>query len=398
MRRTVLLVLVQLILISGLSAQNKPYVILVSFDGFRWDYSNRGITPNLEQMKEQGVSAMSLRSAYMTNTFPNHYSIITGMYTESHGLISNNIWDPHTGEKFSMATKESKWFLGEAFWETAGRNGIKSASYFWPGSEMDLEYRRPDYFKAYDKSKDYLERLDTVKYWLQLPVKERPHFITLYFHDTDTYGHKYGPESPEVNESIARLDSIVGELYSRLEDIGMSDSVNVIISSDHGMTEMSEERVINVAEILKEYEVKFYGGGYTITIECSEEDKAGVYQTLLANNDHYKVFLKESIPSHYHYSKHPFIPDIIMIPDVGWSLERSDTLWSKAKGMHGFEKDHMDMHGTFIARGPVFKSGYPTGTLWNIDINPLLCRIYGIEPRTNIDGKLERIEFILKGK
>ena len=398
MKRIMLMILLNLIFAISLYSQSMPYVLLISFDGFRWDYSLRSITPNLEKMKQDGVSALSLRPAFPSLTFPNHYSEITGMYTENHGIIGNNIYDPFTGEKFSMSTKESKWFLGEAFWETARRSGIKTASYFWPGSEMDLDYRRPDYYKPYDHSKDYLERIDTVIYWLQLPPAERPHFITLYFDDTDTYGHRYGPNSPEVNESIARLDSLTGELYARLERIGMIDSVNVIITSDHGMTEVSKDRVINVAEIVSDYDCKLWGHGTMMSVQCAAEDRENIYRTLYENRKHFRVYLKENMPSFYHYSKHPFIPDFLIFADMGWSLEKGDSLGMTAKGVHGYEKDHTDMHGTFIASGPVFKSGYPTGTLWNIDIYPLLCDIYNIEPRSNVDGKLERIEFILKGK
>jgi predicted AlkP superfamily pyrophosphatase or phosphodiesterase len=398
MKRILIMVLLKLMFVITLYSQPTPYVILISFDGFRWDYSLRGITPNLEKMKQDGVSALSLRPAFPSKTFPNHYSEITGMYTENHGIIGNSIYDPFTGERFSMSTKESKWFLGEAFWETAHRSVIKTASYFWPGSEMDLDYRRPDYYKPYNHDKDYLERIDTVIYWLQLPPAERPHFITLYFHDTDTYGHEFGPNSPEVNRSIARLDSLTGELYARLDKIGMNDSVNVIITSDHGMTEISKDRVINVAEIVSDYECKLRGHGTMMSVECRDDDRENIYETLYENRRHYRVFLKEDMPSFYHYSRHPFIPDLLIFADVGWSLERGDSLRMTGKGNHGYEKDHTDMHGTFIARGPVFKSAYPTGTLWNIDIYPLLCAIYGIEPRSNIDGRLDRIEFILKGK
>lgn len=201
-----------------------------------------------------------------------------------------------------------------------------------------------------------------------------------------------------MNESIARLDSLIGELYSGLDSIGMTDSVNVIVTSDHGMTEMNKDRVINIASIVSEYECKLWGGGTMMSIECDENDRENIYQTLLNNRNHYRVFLKENIPPLYHYSKHPFIPDLMVFADMGWSLEKRDSMRSTSKGRHGYEKDHTDMHSIFIAKGPNFKSGYNTGTLWNIDIVPLLCEIYGIEPRANIDGKLERIEFLLKGK
>jgi len=218
-----------LITLTFLFAQDHPYVILVSFDGFRWDYSERGITPNISEMKRNGVHAVSLKPSFPTKTFPNHYSIISGMYPENHGLIFNSFFNPINNQEYSLgdtsAVRDSEWYLGEAFWETAERNGIKTASYFWPGSEMNLDYRRPSYYKKYEHNKAYRDRVDGVINWLKLPAVERPRFITLYFHDTDSYGHSYGPNSVEVNHSIIRLDSLIGYLKNQLVKI------NPILSS-----------------------------------------------------------------------------------------------------------------------------------------------------------------------
>lgn len=384
-------------------AQNQPYVILISFDGFRWDYISRGITPNLEKLANEGVKALSLRPTFPSKTFPNHLSVITGMTPENHGIISNDFEDPFTKDYYrigsAQAVENPKWYIGEMFWETANRNGIKTASYFWPGSELNIEARRPTYYEKYEHEKPYGERIEGIIEWLKLPYAQRPRFITLYFDATDTYGHDYGPNSYETNNSIKTLDSLVGVLNCKLETIGLIDSVNIIILSDHGMTEISKERIINIEEILNDCKVRFHGIGPVMMIEPENISQTkNIYKILRDNRNNYKAYLKDELPSFYEYDKHPFIHPIIVIADIGWSLIHNNAKNSyvfKSLGNHGYEKDHIDMHGFFVAKGPAFKKGFMTGTLWNIDIYPALCKIFGIIPRSNIDGDIKRIEFIL---
>ena len=379
-----------------------PYVLLISFDGFRWDYLDRGLSPNLEKVRTDGVSAISLRSAFPTKTFPNHQSIITGMYIENHGIISNNFVDRWDNEWYKMgdtaSTRNSRWYLGEAFWETAERNNIVTASYFWPGSEQHLKYRHPTYFEYYDHNQTYMQKIEGVINWLKLPQEKRPHFITLYFHETDTYGHDYGPNSEKVNDAIKYLDEATGYLFEQLKEINLTDSIDVIFVSDHGMTEISKDRVINVANIVGSYKCRYNDDGPFMQVQPSKDQRIKVYNILKKNENHYKVYLKEEMPDYYHYSKDPFISSIIIIADLGWSLvsDKSTEWFQKAKGNHGYDNNQMDMQGIFLAVGPDFKIGYRTGTLWNIDIYPLLSKIFDIYPRSNIDGKLERIGFILK--
>lgn len=229
-------------------AQTKNYTILISFDGFRWDYSNRGFTPNLEFIKNNGVHALSLKPCFPSKTFPNHFSIVTGMYPQNHGIIANNFLDPVTGELYQVgdttSVRNPKWYKGESIWETAKRQGVITASYFWPGSEVNLEYRRPTYYEKYEHNRDYSERINGVLNWLKLPIIIRPKFITLYFDATDTYGHRYGTNSVELNNSIMSLDSLVGKLFNGLREINLYDSTNVIIVSDHGMIDISNEMII----------------------------------------------------------------------------------------------------------------------------------------------------------
>ena len=397
------LLLLFILLLSILTAypQSQPYVILVSFDGFRWDYLNRGITPNLERIKNDGVSAISLRPVFPSKTFPNHLSIITGMYAENHGIISNSFPNFEKDYWYKMsdtsAVRDSKWYLGEAFWETAERQGIKTASYFWPGSELSLEHRHPSYREFYEHERPYAQRVEGVINWLKLPYEERPHFITLYFDDTDTYGHKFGTNSSEVNEAIMRLDSITAKLMKGLADIGMKDSVNVIFLADHGMTDVSEEKVVNIENMIKDYNCRFMDDGPLMQVELPAGSVMEVYEILKRNESHYKVYLKKDIPEYYHYNKNPLTFSILLVAEIGWSLTRNKkSSYGRTGGNHGYDNNHLDMHGIFIADGPAFKNSYKTGTLWNIDVYPMLCKIFNIYPRTNIDGKLERIEFILE--
>ncbi len=387
-----------------ITAQPKPYVLLVSFDGFRWDYVNRNITPNLDMVIKNGVRASSLRPIFPSKTFPNHISIITGMYAENHGIIFNKFEDVDTKEVYQLSDKDAvrnpKWYKGEAFWETAKKNNIVTASFYWPGSELYDVNRRPTYYKKYMHNFPYKKRIDGVIDWLKLPQSKRPHFITLYFHDTDTYGHKYGPNSHEINISIKRLDSLVGYLNNELSKIRMKDSINIIFVSDHGMTEISDKKIVSIKNILYGLNYKFGGIKPLAMIEPNEKDFELIYEKLKRNQQHFKLYRKNDLPRYYHFNKNKNIYSLLLVANLGWSIINDVQTVSISehadKGNHGFDNNNMDMHGVFLATGPYFKSGYSVGTLWNIDVYPLLCKIFNIPPSPSIDGKLERIEFLLK--
>lgn len=388
------------------SREEQPYLILISFDGFRWDYANRGITPNLDKFKQDGVSALSLEPVYPTKTFPNHLSIITGMYPENHGIILNEFENPITGEQYNLsneaAVSDSKWYLGEAFWETAERQGITTASYFWPGSQLTLDYRRPTYWELYEHDRPYQQRIEGVLNWLKLPEEKRPHFVTLYFHETDSKGHDFSPVSPETDQAIQLLDGMLGRLMDGLEKIDLLQQTNIIVVSDHGMTEVSADRIVNVEKMIEEYHCRYIGEGPFLMIRPEEQEIGAVYNRLKKDAQHFRVYQREEAPAHFHFSHHPFIPPLVLMADMGWSLhtdKSAEALLKKGYGKggnHGYDNHQMDMHGIFFAMGPAFKKGYRTGTLRNIDIYPLLCRIFNILPRQNIDGRLERISFILQ--
>ena len=409
-KKFILFILVTLVVVTNIlfseTPKEKPYIILISFDGFRWDYTQRDLTPNLQKMADNGVAALSLKPVFPSKTFPNHYSIITGMYPENHGIIHNDFVDFFTGRRYKVgdttSVRESKWYTGEAFWETAERQSITTASYFWPGSEVNLSYRRSTYVEYYEHERPYETRVAGVLNWLKLPEEKRPHFITLYFDATDTYGHEYGPDSPEINWAIQRLDNILGMLLSGLEEMKFLHKTNIIVISDHGMTSVDGKRLINIEKILSGNQFNIQGYGPVMMLDCMDEDKNLIYKKLQKQQANFDVYLRENLPEFYHFSNHPFISPLILIANMGWTLVNNEI---EAKlinrtigGNHGYDNHHLDMHGIFYAMGPAFKKGYRSGTVWNIDIYPLLCNIFKIFPRQNIDGKLERIEFILKAK
>lgn len=404
--KNLILTLLILVLSTDLISQHRNYNILISFDGFRWDYPNRELTPNLDYIKQQGVHAISLKPCFPTKTFPNHYSIVTGLYPENHGIIANTFFNPVTGKMYKIgdtsAVRNPEYYIGEAIWETARRQGVITASYFWPGSEMNLEYRRPNIYEKYEHKRDYNERINGVLNWMQLPYNQRPKFITLYFDASDTYGQRFGTNSVQLNQSVMQLDSLIGRLFKGLKDLNLYDSTNIIIVSDHGMTDISNEKIINVEKILSPTKQRLIDYGPVMYVHPYPADKEKIYDLLKASERNYKVYYREEMPDYYNFSENYIIPEILIVADPGWSLMTTNDIDRygnmTAGGNHGYDNNFLDMHGIFFAIGPDFKNGYTCGTLQNIDINPLLAKLLKIIPNKKIDGKLERIEFLLKDR
>jgi predicted AlkP superfamily pyrophosphatase or phosphodiesterase len=397
------ILLILFILFTPLTYAQQPYVILISLDGFRWDYCNRGVTPNIDKLIENGVKASSLQPVFPTKTFPNHYSIVTGLYPENHGIIFNEFHDPYTNRFFaiwdSAEVRDAWWYRGEAIWETLTIEGIKSASYFWPGSGVDKEIKRPDYVYYYVPDDPPINKVIAAIDWLQFPYDKRPNLIKLYFSTTDGAGHYFGPVHKGMDLTIASIDSTLGLMLSGLENIGMRDSVNIILVSDHGITDVSTEKAINIEEMLTDYKCAYSNYGPVMMIEPNKDEIDEIYDILKKNENHFTVYRKENIPEYLHFKNNPYISELLLIAELGWSVyANKDLQWMKPKtfnGNHGYDNTELDMHGIFIASGPVFKTKFSTGTLNCLDIYPLLCKIFNVTPNANIDGRLDRIEFIL---
>lgn len=358
-------------------------------------------TPNLDWFAEEGTHAEYLTPVFPTKTFPNHYSIVTGRYTENTGLVSNNMYDPEFDAYYNLADREAvqdtRWYEGEPIWVTAEKQGIPTAPLFWPGSEAPIggEYAR--HWSPYDEDLPYRARVDSVIHWLQMEGQAAPTFITLYFSKVDTYGHWYGPESDSVKIALEEVDSHLGYLREELHRIGKDESLYILIVSDHGMTEVSEEKVILLDELIDLGNVDVTDWAPVTAIRPDPGEKENVFRKLKASEKNYTVYLKENLPERYGYKNHRRVSDIVLIADQGYTVTTTSqmTEGEVSGGNHGYDNRMPDMRGIFIARGPSIKEGLQIGPVQNIHLYELMAHLLQIEPSVN-DGSLDSLRQILK--
>lgn len=394
---TSLLFFIFLLFSFALQAQTnkETYVVLVSMDGFRWDYQKQFNLPNSKQIANEGVHAKSMKPSYPSKTFPNHYSIVTGLYPDHHGIINNVFYDSAMNESFSLssnAKNDSRFYGGNPIWNVAEQQGIKTASFFWPGS--DLDQRRPSYYKNYDSKIPYETRIDTVLKWLQLPEKQRPHLVTLYFDEPDHTGHNFGPLSPENKKMVIKMDSIMGELSRRLDQLTIGKQINLIIVSDHGMADISNDKKVAVLDYLKP---EWLGYKEVINPIMSLQAKPGFQDSIaiaLKKVPHIKFWKSSEVPKRLHYGTNPRVHDFVIEAEKGYSLVSKESTYIKG-GTHGYDNDEKDMHAIFYAKGPAFKVDKKVGTFQNVSVYPLIAHILGLQIE-EVDGKLSEVENMLK--
>jgi alkaline phosphatase D len=377
----------------------KNYVVMVSMDAFRWDYPELFDTPNLDRLAKEGVKAGRLIPSFPTVTFPNHYTIATGLYPDHHGLVNNNFPAPDLGLYYRIgdrtAVENPAFYGGEPVWITAMDRGIISASFFWVGSEAPIKGKHPDYWKVYDEGITYEERIDTVVKWLSYPPEKRPGLVTLYFDEPDATSHDFGPVAKETEEVVERLDSLIGVLHSRLSSLPCADRVNLIVLSDHGMGQVSPDRYVNLRSVIPERMIaSMFGGNPVFTINAADGKEDSVLYYLNKTRG-LKAYAKSDVPARLHYGTHPRIQDIVVIADSSWSIGTRPDGSSYSGGAHGYDNANSDMHAIFYAAGPAFKKGYLFGQLDNVDIYNLICRILKIKPAPN-DGNPDQIKKLLR--
>ncbi len=377
----------------------KATVLLISLDGFRWDYMDKTDTPNLHRLTRSGVRAQRLIPSFPSKTFPNHYTIVTGLYPENNGIISNNMWDPDMNASFSMKnSKDTRWWGGEPLWITAEKQGQISATYFWPGSEVEIAERHPTYSLRYDGKVPDTSRVDHVLHWLDLPARERPTFITLYFSASDETGHKYGPDSDEMIKTIQHLDEIIGRLAGGLESRGIFDKINIIIISDHGMSKVDRQHIIYLDDYVDSTSVRIQMESPIAALRSKNGKDESLYEALVNAHPHLKVYNKNTMPPRFHYTKSRRIAPILVIADEGWSVSDHKYI-EKHKdrftgGEHGYDNQLVSMGATFIAHGPAFKKGLVVEPFENIQIYNLMAFILGLKPAPN-DGSLDTVRNML---
>lgn len=376
-------------------------VLLISFDGFMNEYLERNNTPNFDRFIENGVKAEYLVPVFPTKTFPNHYTIVTGLYAENHGIIANSFPDSRLDARFSYgpinSPNDERWWGGEPIWITAEKQGLTSATFFWPGSEASIDGVQSTKWVQYDGAVPDKVRIDSVMTWMDPAGSVQADFGSLYFSFVDGIGHDFGPNSTQVDEATMRADSLLGYLFEKIDEHNLSYKLNVIITSDHGMAELSTGRVIFLDDIINLDDVEMIDWTPVGLIQPDEGSKMKVYSALKENENNYRVYLKDELPEHYHFSDHYRIPEIIMIADVGYTIttrgffEETENMG----GTHGFDYTAPEMRTIFIANGPDFKDGEVVKPFQNIHIYELMCNILGLDPAEN-DGNLEEVNNLLR--
>ena len=372
------------------------YTVVVSLDGFRSDYPAIYSTPHLDEMARVGVTG-DMQSSFPSSTFPNHYAQATGLVPDHNGIVNNTFYDPASGTLYSMgdaAVRDNPmYFLGEPIWLTAQKQGVKAGVVYWVGSDVAVGGKYPTYYRHYNNEPQlpFEERVDSAVAMLRKPKKDRPRLVMLYFSEPDHAGHVYGPRSAETGAAVALADSMVGLLRRRLAELPIAKRINLIVVSDHGMTDISPDRVVRPSDYIKKEWYEVMNGQAPTSIFSREGCRDSIYRAL-RGVPHINVWKKEEIPAHLNYGSSPRVGDIIVAPDLGWQFIEKPR---NAKGAHGFFPEEKDMLPIFRAAGPDFKRGYVSARFINVDLYPLLAHLLGIKPEKT-DGVFERISPMLR--
>ncbi|MCF8391208.1 MAG: ectonucleotide pyrophosphatase/phosphodiesterase [Bacteroidales bacterium] len=376
------------------SDKDQNIVIMLSLDGFRWDYPELYHTPNFDFIASHGVKAESIIPCFPSKTFPNHYSMATGLYPDNHGLVNNTFYDPGRQEIYSIGDRskveDGYYYGGEPIWVTAEKQGIKTASFFWVGSEAEINGYRPGIWKVFNSSIPYGDRMDSVISWTQLPKEERPGLITWYIEEPDGVGHNFGPQSSETEDMVEHLDSLVGVFIKRIHELPNFKNIDIIITSDHGMGETHGEKYINILENIPEnWILRVLGYNPVLFIDPNEGYADSVW-AVLNNTTDISVWDKENVPDYLHYRDNPRISKFIIAADSGFSIGTKAITSTSVGGAHGYDPGNSDMHAIFYAIGPNFKKNYKQESFKNIDLYPLICELLDIVPEA-VDGSLSRV-------
>ncbi|KAG0503512.1 hypothetical protein HPP92_003584 [Vanilla planifolia] len=382
----------------ALSHLSRPTVILISSDGFRYGYQHKAPLPNIQRLIANGTEAVpGLIPAFPTVTFPNHYSIVTGLYPSSHGVVDNHFVDPVTGDRFTMQSHDPKWWLGEPIWETVVKQGLPAATYFWPGSEV---FKGPwncpsNFCRKYDGSVPFEQRVDTVLSYFDLPSSQIPSLITLYFEEPDHQGHQFGPDDPEITSAVIRIDQMIGRLIIGLEKRELFQDVTVILLGDHGMVANCDKKLIFLDDLSPWIQIPpDWVQNYSPVISIRPPSSVSPSEVVskmnealssgkVENGEKLEMFLKEDLPKRLHYSNNYRIPPIVGLLEEGYKVEQKRSKTKECGGDHGYDNSFFSMRTVFIAHGPPFERGRKVPSFENIEIYNIITNILHLKGAPN---------------
>ncbi len=384
------------------SIGDRDYVVLVSFDGFRRDYLDRHETPHFDELGNSGLVADALIPVFPSQTFSGHYSIATGLYPSRHGIVNNRFFDPLRDERFNYrdtdVVQDGTWYGGEPIWITAERQGMTTASFFFPGTEAPILGLRPSRWRTYDAGVPNRRRVEQVIEWLQLPPGERPHLITVYFSMVDGAGHNFGPEAPQLSRAIGTADRYLGMLMSEIASLAHGDRVNLVVVSDHGMAAVDHARQVVVSEVMDLRRTRLESFGPGVSVHIGGNGRAGEQFASAFNAavdpDDARAYIRADAPAHLHIGDNPSYGDVLLIPSEG-VLVRFRERTSRPTATHGWDPTLPSMHGIFLAAGPTIVAGAQLPAIEHVHVYPFLAHLLGLTPNPDIDGDLAVFDTIV---
>jgi len=380
-----------------LPAAIRPRVIILGFDGFARRYLDSDSAPALHELARGGVTARWMIPSFPTLTFPNFYALATGLYPDHSGIVSNGFVDPKFDSAFvykDPIARESRWWGGEPIWVTTAKQGVRSATMFWVGSDAEIEGLRPTHWYSYSHTEPFAARVDSLLAWLDLPAGQRPRLLMGYFEEPDGAGHTYGPSAPETQAAVLRVDSALAQLMAGVRARHLEDSVDVLIVSDHGMTDISPERVVYLDDVVDSASVNVVYQSPLLLISARDGNQEALLERL-ERLGHVRVWKKADVPARLHYGTNERVTPLVAIADIGWTIGWRHAKPFKGKGAHGYDNEEPDMRALFVARGPDFVAGSSIAEFPNVDVYDLLAHLLRITPARN-DGTLAPFAPVLK--
>lgn len=381
--------------------RDKPYLILISLDGFRWDYQDLYDTPALDRIAANGVRAERMIPVFPTLTFPNHYSIATGLYPANHGLIGNAFPNKEDHDDwYAIAKREAvqdgRWYGGEPVWVAAEKAGMVTAAYYFVGTEADIQGVPMTYWHTFDASVPGLDRVSKALEWLSMPEERRPHFITLYFEDVDTMTHGYGPGSDRSIAAIERVDGYLDALLSGIDELPHGADIYLVVVSDHGqLAKKLDDEILVIDEVVDTGGLMIVDHGAAAFVYFREDDPERAESFRDAINIHWshgKAVLRDEAPAAWRVTEAAGFADIIVQADPGFLVySTEDKVQRRSRGDHGWVPDAGGMHAIFLASGPRLPNGETIGPIRSVDVYPLMMEILELPITTPIDGDADRL-------
>lgn len=375
--------------------QDTPYLILMSFDGFRADFLDRFDLPNFRRVMQEGTRARAMVPVFPSLTFPNHYSLVTGLLPAHHGIVGNSFYDPERKEAYSFrgatTVGDGSWYRGEPIWVTAETQGLVAACYFWPGSEAPIKGVRPSIWKKYDGSVPNSERVGAVLDWLRLPADRRPHLITMYFSDVDSAAHDSSLDGPEVARAANTLDAALGELLDGVGALPIHDRVYFLLTSDHGVAETSAAQTVPLGSLIDTADVRVGFSGPVTSLHTRDAAHAErVRDAINARLQHGRAYLRRELPARYGYSSDPRVGDVVVVMEESWRIAAAPATSLRRHlrwGEHGWDPSLPSMHAIFVISGPGIRRGGTIDSVGNLDVYPLMAGLLRLTPAAGLDGR-----------